>query len=396
MSVTNNPNDPTTQEQIIKISTSDIPTVLASHAKRLKWQIEHLGHRRGLTVPFFLSFPGAGKSESQRFVAEEMLKRQLFDVRCGNILPSDVRLPVAVHEEKTSTYYGNSELPFLSSRVGEDASIYIHWDELPDAPLPIMRIVKQAMNDNCIGGLHFPMDTLQAASGNGMEHGCFSERIPLSNANRLAWYEVGIDIDSFLQWVEDRGIYPELQACVQNNMDIPYDIAQKVSDWDGKSNFASFRSLEEVGKMINAEYIKETGTPDDDDYRRELIPTTMDPLFKAKLNAIVGFKAANKIASFFLIFEAIGSIDDLLADPDGCKIPSDIPKKWVIACKLVGVATAKNLNAVMKIAERLSGKKGFMEAYIAKAIGKAKPKLGGEPALRGWMTENTLELCGRG
>jgi len=322
-----------------------------------------------------------------------MLKRQLFDVRCGNILPSDVRLPVAVHEDKQSTYYGNSELPFLSKSVGEDSSIYIHWDELLDAPLPIMRIVKQAMNDNCIGGLPFPMNTLQAASANGMDHGSFSERVPLSNANRLAWYEVGIDIDSFLNWLQEQGIYPELQACIQANMNVAYDI--QVSKWDGKSNFASFRSLEEVGKMLNAEYIEEVGTPEDPNYKRRLKSPTSDRLFEAKLNAIVGFKAAKVISTFLKIFEAVGSIDNLLRDPSGCRIPEDLPTKWVIACKLSGEATDENLDAVMKIAERLSGKKGFMEAYIAKSIGKNKPLLGGEPALIGWMTENTLELCGR-
>lgn len=388
-------NNPKANE-IITISTGDIPEVIKSHHDRLRFRLKHFNHRRGLTYPLFLSLPGAGKSESG-YVTAEMLGRRHFDIRGGDILPSDVRLPAADLEKEVAKYLGNADFPFITKddSVNADHSILGVLDELLDANLPVQRMFKQLTNDNKIGNLRCPDDTLWVAFANGLEHGCSSERMPLSNANRTAWYEIPPDVTSFQQYLHGHPFgYPVLEAFVQTNTDAIYGIEPK--QWDGKSNFASFRTLEELGILIETEWTEEIGTPEDEDYKREFKGISQDRLATAKLNAILGYSSAKKVQTFLQIFEAVGSIEDLLKNPDTCKIPNDIATKWVIACKLVGEATIQNVAAVMKIAERLLNRGSFIEAYIAKALCKQKPKLQGEPCMRKWMTENTLELCGRG
>jgi hypothetical protein len=382
--------------EIVTIATSDIKEVIKSHHDRLEWSLKALGHRRGITYPLFLSIPGAGKSESGRVTADG-LGRDFFDVRGGNILPSDVRLPGIDLENEVAKYLGNTELPFIrkDGTVHSDSKVMLVWDEILDASLPVQRIIKQGTNDNCIGNLHFPDDTLHVAFANGLDHGCHSERMPLSNANRTAFYEIKPSLDSFQEYLSDHPVgFPVLEAFLQTNADAVYDIEPK--QWDGKSNFASFRTLTEFGMMIEAEWTESIGDPESDDYRREFTGISRDRLAVAKLNAILGYTSGKKAQAFLQIFEAVGSIEELLKNPDTCKIPSDLPTKWVIACKLVGAATSETVTAVMKVAERLMGASSFIETYVAKAICKQKPKLVGSEVMRRWMAANTLELCGRG
>ena len=372
---------------IITITAADMPKIIESHADRLTWSLANKGHRRGLTTPLFLALPGVGKSEISRHVADTM-DRNYYDVRAGSYLPSDVRIPAIDRERNSSRYYGNEDFPFVSiPDVNADDAICINWEELLDASLPMFKMCKQAMNDNSIGNLFFPENTLHIAVANGLDHGCMSERMPLSNANRLSWYEVKPDMTSFQEWLSDVGLYPELEAFMQSNNDVPYDL--DVAKWDGKSNFASFRTLEELGKLINTDLMEVKGD------QRYMKPLASDPLLKAKLNALLGYKACNKAFEFLHIYEAVGSIDNLLNDPTGCDIPSEMNKKWIVACKLAGTASKSNLDAVMTVAERLSGKKGFMGTYVAKSICKQKPALQSEPRMRKWMGDNFSDLCGR-
>ena len=389
-----NSNTPKANE-IITIGTNDIPEVIRSHHDRLEFTLKHFGHRRGLTYPLFLSMPGVGKSESG-YVTATALGRQHFDIRGGDILPSDVRLPAADLEKEVAKYLGNADFPFITKdgEVNKDQAILGVLDELLDANLPVQRMFKQLTNDNKIGNLRCPDNTLWVAFANGLEHGCSSERMPLSNANRTAWYEIPPSVDSFKEYLENHPFgYPVLEAFVQTNTDAIYQIEPK--NWDGKSNFASFRTLEEFGRLIEAEWTVEHGSPDDEDYKREFKGISHDRLATAKLNAILGYSSAKKAETFLQIYEAVGSIENLLRDPKNCKIPNDLPTKWVIACKLVGESTMANVEAVMTVAQRLLGAKSFIEAYVAKSICKSKPKLQGAPCMRSWMAENALELCGR-
>jgi hypothetical protein len=105
-----------------------------------------------------------------------------------------------------------------------------------------------------------------------------------------------------------------------------------------------------------------------------------------------------KAVEWLELYDSIGSIQNLLNDPNGCTIPSELSKKWIIACKLSGIANEGNIKVVMQVAKRLSGAgaKGFMTTYVAKSICKQKPSLQSNPAIVEWMGDNLSSLCGRG
>lgn len=377
-----------TVNEAITIVASDIPDILHMHERELEWQLNVKGNRLGLQTPYFVSEPGIGKSMLNMQVAESM-GREFIDIRAGNYIPSDVRLPSVDREQGVAKYVGNEEFPFLRKGINPEGRYFIHSDEMGDASGVMHKIMKQIINDNCLGNLKLPDNTLHAASANGLAHGCMSERMPFSNANRYVFYHIKPDVEGWMKWLENLSMYPELFAFMKSNSDVPYDY--DLASWDGESNFASFRSLENVGKLFESNYVKT-----DSEGKRVFTRPSEDPLFLPRVAGGIGYKAAKSLLAWLEIYETVGSIESLLSDPDNCTIPSDDTTKWIIACRLVGESTEENIDACMKVAYRLTGVKGFMAAYVAKAIVKTKPNLASTPTIVKWMKSNTLECLGRG
>ena len=96
----------------ITIVAKDIPDILFSHERELEWQLKVKGTRDGLQAPYFIAEPGIGKSQINMQVAEAM-DRIFIDIRAGNYIPSDVRIPSVDRELNVARYVGNEE--FLAS-----------------------------------------------------------------------------------------------------------------------------------------------------------------------------------------------------------------------------------------------------------------------------------------
>jgi len=386
----------TNTNNVVSIASSDIKEVVKSHEKRLNWMLNKFGHRRGLTTALFMSLPGAGKSETGRALSDE-LGRIYFEDRCGNLMPGDIRIPGVDVEKAVAKYCANTAYPFVETGVvSADDKVLLVWDEFLDASPVIQKIVKQGTNDNCIGGFNFPDNTLQIAFANGLDHGCYSEALAASNANRMAFYDVLPDVAGFQAWLADADISIEAEALVAANIDMFYKVDMK--KWDGRSNFASFRTVTEMAMIFESEWTTYSGG-DDPRFREQDSKRTFtykdDPLALAKLTGILGESSAAKAIAWLDLYDAVGNIQDLIDNPQGHPLPDDLNKKWIIATKLVGEATNENLPAIMAVGERLTGQRGFLEAYIARSICKHKPSLKSRPEIVKWMKRDVAELCGR-
>ncbi len=371
----------------ITITQGDIPEIVKSCHRRLELQLKKLGHRRGLTMPMFMAVPGSGKTSIGAKLADD-LERLLFEDCAGNMMPGDARIPAVDLEKQIAMYCGNKSYPFINTgTVKEDDKVLMLWDEFLDASPIIQKILKQATEANRLGDLRFAENTLHIAMTNGLEHACNSERLGAAMANRTGFFEVAPSVDVFQEWFTAANINVEAEALIASNTDMFYNI--KFATWDGKSNFASFRTVTEMGMMFEADYV----TEEQDGSRT--FDFKSDPLCRAKLQSILGQVSGTKAYAWLQLYDAIGSIERILANPTTSRLPDDISKQWIVAVKLVGVANESNLGAVMEIATRLRGSKSFLEAFVARSIGKQKPNLQKEPALRSWMARELDTLSGR-
>lgn len=374
----------------VSINQRDLDDVIADHADRLDYMLKNHGSRDGLTHIMVTSMPGMSKSTAGKRAAKTT-GRKYFEERAGNLLMGDLRIPGVDFEAGVAKFFANSAFPFVDTgKVKKKDRIIMVWDEFLDASDMMMKVLKQATNDNCIGSFVFPENTLHVAFANGMNHGCHSNRMPLSNANRAAWYELVPDAVGWQDWLQDEdggNASTEFKAMMSSNLDILFDI--DVPKWDGRSNFASFRSAYEIDVLFQTKYIKV------DDEGNRTFEFDRDPLLANRLQALVGPSAAQKLYGWLDLYKAVGSIDEILKNPTSCQLPDDIAKKWVVACKLAGEANDENLGAVFTIAERLLGAGSFIEAYVGRSIYKDKPSLKKNPIFRKWLSDNVLANTNR-
>ena len=306
----------------------------------------------------------------------------------------------ADREGGRADFLGTRELPFLGQEgVDPDGSYCILFDELRDASLPVQRIVKQAFNERRIGRLGFPPDTLMLAASNGLEHGCMSEALTMSVANRLMTVRVAPDLSEFITWLSGNGDMPEVVAFLSTNPTASYNICGKTRDapaCDGESNFSTHRTPYELGLRINAEWLDV-----DERGERSLSRASGDPLMHVKLAGILGREAAVLFEEWVKIYESIGSIEALLADPDNAPMPTGpdaMSRKWIIACKLVGVCDEERVGAVLRVAERMnpaSQGRGFFKKFIAQSVATTNSSMLNHPELVRFRDENAAVLLGR-
>lgn len=352
-------NTSSTISTITTITTNQIMEVHALHA--------HLQLVEGCRkVPMITGHAGTGKSTMARRFAESDGFR-LFDCRWANKLPSDVRLPKVDEEAVLSRFYVSEEIPVISGNVRADERIMFHLDEALQSPPVMQKILMQVVLDRCVGGHHFPAQTYICAAGNGQAHKSFAEKFGVAQADRFAWYHVALDLDGWLDQIVKSGKFPMLAAFIKANSTVPYDFDP--AKFSGEEGTPTFRSLTEVGAVLN--YYTRDG---------EINPT---PLMRSAVTAHIGQKGGEALMAFIAIWQSVGSIEKMLKDPEGCKIPDDLTTKLIIACKLAGSATAKNMDAVAALANRFdphAGLKGFCAALVTKTIAKTKPELMKSPA----------------
>lgn len=331
------------------VSTTDLPEIFDFHADL---QINH-----GSTItPLIIGDPGLGKSA----IAKEWSDTsgyQFFDCRLGNMLPSDIRLPYVDKEAGTARFFVTEEIP---CHMPHDGKYALMLDEILQCGPLMQKVGMQITHDRSVGGKALPPQTLVMAAGNGAESKSHFEKFGNAQLNRFEVYHMLRDLDSWLNYHTTSGFCPLLVAFIKSNSAVPYDYDPAKTT--GEENFPTFRSLTEVGNFINY-YTDDKGN------------FKPGRLFNTQVEGAIGSKGAEAFIAFLTIWQSIGSIEDLIKDPEGAVIPNDLATKMVIACKLAGEATKENIEAISIITARMSpedGLQSFYSAFIVKTVAATK------------------------
>lgn len=312
--------------------------------------------------PLFLGPVGVGKSSQARAFAEKH-GYHYIDYRLSQKTFNDVR-GFGVPNRKTGKmeFLMDEDLDFV-----DDKPNLFHCEELLNALQAVQKPALQITLDRRIGLKPLPADTLIMASSNRLTDKAGVERMIASLADRFSIYHVRPDIDSFMDYMEQFADARVL-AFLKINSDAPYNF--KMKDWDGESNFPTFRSFEALDKLL-----KSYGAED----------VSRDPLFPAHAAGCIGPKYGAMFAQFIKLTSKVGDVDKMLEDASTCKIPAEPDLRWVIACRLISMAERKNLDNVLLLAHRLSepndtswrlnSQPTTMQTYVATSLIKRKPDL---------------------
>jgi len=344
-----------------EITTTDISSVLERSLKS-----------GSAKVPLFLGLFGLGKSHQARQFSEKN-NLHYIDYRCAYKTFNDVRgYGVPNRESGLMEFLRDEDLD-----IREGVRNFIHWEEVLLAPRNTQKVLMQAMHDKRIGQFHLPEDTLMCASSNRLTHKADVERMNSALADRFAIYWIRPDFNSFKNRLATEGASIVL-AYIEANPSSPYDF--DINDWDGESGFPSFRSLEELQKLV--------------DSYDSLEDAASDPLLTSHCSAYVGAKHGQMFAQFVKIVKEVGSVEKMLAEADTCPIPSAPDMKWIIACKLISAANRHNMDAILTLSHRLVDSTGkpwdimktpnAMQTFVLTSINRDRVDLCRLPALHAW------------
>jgi hypothetical protein len=320
--------------------------------------------RKANLVAYISSPPGLGKSTITSSLAKDE-GLNFFDTRLAYMTPSDVRGYATLKRDDKGNplsmmFAQPDEYPRTPGNV---------WllDEYTQAPLMVRNCALQLTLDRRIGSYIVPDDTLIVLAGNRSIDATFSERNSSALVNRVVQYTLRPDLDDWTKWAIQEGVDLRVQAFVRWRPELLSSFSG--ADWDGYSSFPSPRSWEFVDRALKANVSKNLRWP--------------------TLRGLVGPGAAVEFEAFLSTFESLPSLDGILLDPQGSKIPTEPAVLWATCAGLITKTTPANFDRVLTYLGRL--RKEF-EVFVVSSAKKLDEKIIYTQAFINWAVDNQSVL----
>jgi hypothetical protein len=216
------------------------------------------------------------------------------------------------------------ELP-NAERDGEFG--YLFLDEYNQASQQMQAVLAGLVLYGVVGDYHLPKGWVVIAAGNRVGDKAAAQRMPTHVRNRFAHIYVTPDVDAWCPWANANGVPPELVAFIRLRRDflhVPFKADENATP--------SPRSWTKSGKYINAPK----------QHRMRLIASH------------VGDAYAAEFEGFIELYRSLGSLDDIVADPDNAPVPTEPSTRFAICTGLGRIANRKNFAAIIRYAQRLN------------------------------------------
>ncbi len=286
--------------------------------------------------PVFLwGAPGVGKSDVIRQIAEDS-KLELRDVRLSLLDPIDLRgFPTIDAVKKQMSWLPADFLPKKGKGL-------LFLDEMNSAPQSVQAAAYQLVLNRKIGEYKLPDGWAVMAAGNRASDRSVVHAMPAALANRFVHLDFDINVDDWSYWAMDNEIHTDLRAFIRFRPNL-------LHCFDGATNPRAFPSPRSWA-FVNDIY-KDNHSADDE---YELIKGT------------VGEGAAAEFSGFVRQIKDLPTIDQVLLDPDGTKVPTSPAGMYAMATALDAKTTTNNIGRVMRYTDRLPVE--FQVVYVRSAI----------------------------
>lgn len=274
-------------------------------------------------VPMLWGAPGIGKTDLPHQIANER-GWPLFEFHAALRETVDLRgIPVPDMVSRKTEWLVPAELP-QESRDGMEGILYC--DEINQAPPQLQGVLGGLVLYGTIGDYRLPKGWRVICSGNRVADRASAQRMPTHKRNRLAHIHVKVDLESWCRWANRNNIAPEMVAFLRLRPALLHRMPR------GDENaFPTPRTLTKASKFVNAPAR----------LRQKLI------------TSLVGHDVAGELEGFIGIYRSIGSVADIINDPDNAALPNEESLKYAVATALSRAADKYNFAAVLTYAKRL-------------------------------------------
>ena len=273
--------------------------------------------------------PGLGKSDIVRQLGAKK-GRTVIDFRLNIREPVDMRgIPMPDEKTGTTVWYVPSELPQVE-RDGEFG--YLFLDEINTASPQMMAVSFGLVLDRKVGDYTLPAGWVIIAAGNRVSDKAAAQRMPTALRNRFAHVNVAPDVPAWCTWAVANDIAPELIAFqrLRHGENGGKGILHVMPQLD-QNAYPTPRSWAGCSKFVNAPK----------QHRMRLFA------------GLVGDAYAAEFDGFIDLYHSLGSLEAIILDPTGAKLPTEPSTRYAVCTGLARLAKKENIDAVVTYANRL-------------------------------------------
>lgn len=300
--------------------------------------------------------PGVGKSDVVWQLGRKK-SRKVIEYRANLREPVDVRgIPVPDVKAGVTKWLIPDELP-RADRDGAEG--YLFLDEINTASPQMMAVLFGLVLDRRVGDYVLPEGWQIIAAGNRVSDRAAAQRMPTALRNRFAHLFVAPDVNAWCAWAGANDVAPEMVAFIRLRRELIHRMPR------GDENaFPTPRSLTKAAKYVGVSGV-----------------AMRQRLFAAHIGADV----AGELNGFIELYQSLGSLDDIVANPTTAKVPTEMSQLYAVCTGLGRLATRKNFSQIMKYCVRLDRERQMLLIHDATV---RDAKLKETAAYSAWAVEN--------
>lgn len=307
---------------------ANVLSTYAINPAQAKKQIKHLLERD--LVPFIKGQPGAGKSDIIKQIADE-LKAEVIDIRLSGYEPSDFSLPF--REGDRAGFLPTNLFPLEGDELPKGKKLWIVLlDEFNHAHASMIRAAYKIILDRMVGQAKLHPKVKVILAGNRSSDNALTNQVGTALNSRVIHLNLGVDQK---QWMEDYAIPNRLDSRVIGYLNA---YPEHLNDFNGQSedqeehSFCSPRTWDFMSRIISG-YDSLEG-------------------LEASIVGTITAGVAYSFLQFCKLYETLITVDAVIKDPKGCKVPDDSATRWAVSTMLVQNVTEENIKPIITYIER--------------------------------------------
>lgn len=307
-------------------------------------------------VPFVKGSPGIGKSSIMKQIAEDW-NLELIDHRISTAAPEDFTGLPRFNEDGTASFHPFADLfPIEGTPLPEGKDGWLLFlDEMNSAPKSVEAAAYKLVLDKMTGQHKLHERVLIAAAGNLATDKAIVNNQSTAMKSRLVHLQLEI---SHSEWLEDVAYAQNYDERIIAFLNFRPSYLMDFNPDTKDATFCCPRTWEFVNRLLGT-----NGVLNDED--------------ACLLAGTITSGVAVEFVQFTKIYASMVSIDDIIADPNGVKVPTDNATKYAVVAHMMDKTDAENFSALVTYIERFDI---TFQILFFRSVMKRQPMLRSDPA----------------
>ena len=316
--------------------------------------------------PMIAGSPGCAKSATIHEIAEEY-NLHLIDIRLSTVDPSEMN-GFGMVVDGIAKYVPFDVFPIEGTPLpkGKDGFI-IFLDELTSAAPAVQASAYRLILDRMVGQHKLHPKCLLAAAGNLITDGAIVHRQSTALSSRMVHFKVEPNVK---EWIEDFALPKGVDYRVIGFAEFKPELLTRFDPAKVNFTFPCLRTYEFLSRLIKGDSVEYDNIP----------------LYQGA----IGEGAATEFVSYCKVYKEIPSLEEILADPTGFKLPTEPSTQLALSNMIASNLDATNAPVLIQAIERLDV--SMQVATMIKTFAKRIKDLEKVAPINEWIIKNQSKL----